>query len=102
MGYLANGANVKIDPEDCTGLKNCGVEFYVDGILTPAENIPAGKWFVVKRTNPELGMFVIVSTNTNESKVRLAKHGTDICPDWAQGIFGANCTTTDDLPIRGK
>ncbi len=95
MGILAEGALIKVDADS-------GVEFYLDGKMTPADQIPAGKWFAVKRTDPELGQFIIVSTTPHESKIRLAKQGSEKCPDWAKGFFGSTCTVSDDFSIHGK
>lgn len=102
MGRLADGATIKIDTVNCVNSKNCGVEFYVDGVLIPAKNVPTGKWFVVKRTDTELGQFVVVSTNTNESKIKFAKPGNDPCPDWAKDIYGPTCATSKEFSIHGK
>lgn len=93
LGSLADGASIK----DAKGVK-C----YIDKIEVDCSSIPPHKPFAVKRTDPELGEFVVVSTTRNSSKIKFAKHGPDKCPSWAEDLLGSNCTATEELSIHGK
>lgn len=81
---LANDASIdRID----------GVEIiYNDQVVSPQE-VQHGRWFIIKKTDPMAGMFVIRSKSGKITEIRLAKKGDDACPYWANHLYGDTCTT---------
>ena len=85
---LANDASIsKID----------GVEIIYNGQTINPENVESGRWFIVKKTDPNAGMFVVRSESGKYTNIRLAKKGDCVCPYWASNLYGDSCITDEIL-----
>ena len=85
-------AMVRLSP-DAWISKTDGVEIIYNGSTITPDEVQPGKWFVIKKTDPNAGIFVIVSESGKKTDVRLVKRGDNTCPYWATSLYSDGCAT---------
>lgn len=85
-------AMVRLSP-DARISKIDGVEIFYNGSTITPDDVQPGKWFVIKKTDPNAGMFVVVSESGKYTNIRLVKRGDNTCPYWATSLYSDGCAT---------